>query len=519
MLGPLLFASLSCGFASTCFSGCLGVPCLGKQQLSVACLLCFSCAPAVAVEGVPLVVDAVLLRLWFVCKASDIVTLDPLIHKMEAFFAEKQAETDELFRSVQLRLRASRSAESPADDALREAPDPPCSGSSGSSSNTSRNNITKGSHYTGVTGSTTSSSSSSSSTEYSHGPNWEDARRGSTRGVGGSAAEASPEQRQHEQQQIEHQQPVGDTDPRMRALLQPPPTQPGIMNEQQQQLDESQVQQQGDFSAVDGCMETHAEVKGEPCCHRAVNAAAAAAEVAVEGEIGNSQQPGGEQRTAGGADGGGLRGPAQTTVQGTAAIAVYQEHQRPQETFDDPAKPLANWEEGQQEQQKTREQKLERNQETQPQDGSPSEQQLLQQKQLQQGQELLSRGGGCTHVGEQQVTDEDESDADAPSHARGSLQQQQQGEDEVQEQQHGQGDSSEACNSSDDERGLFEGGAVPSSLSMWASEPPAYRVVFLRELTTALVTNGTFDARIQMLLDRSAHEPLLRQLMLLRRLC
>ncbi|XP_026192772.1 uncharacterized protein LOC34619488, partial [Cyclospora cayetanensis] len=61
-------------------------------------------------------------------------------------------------------------------------------------------------------------------------------------------------------------------------------------------------------------------------------------------------------------------------------------------------------------------------------------------------------------------------------------------------------------------------GISPTSppLSMWTAEPPSYRVVFLRDLTTALVTSGTFDARIQMLLDRLAVELRINPLLLIR---
>ncbi|CDJ62551.1 hypothetical protein, conserved [Eimeria necatrix] len=452
-------------------------------------------------------------------RASDIVTMDPLIHKLEAFFVEKQAETDELFRSVQRRLKANRS-DSPVEEALTDIPQ---SSSSSSSSSSYRDG----------------KSSSSSVRATTHGEATSEAMHRPS-AFGESTAPAKLEELQKQEQKLREPRdvPVDARDSRLRALLKPPCKLPvGVDEEHQQRKHEhgnDHAQQELDLPIRAFVAGDHTDLPLESrCCgsrHPAVES-----EAVPQGESDDRKQPevraGRAERVPDEAKNEGLHA-AEVPLQGTAVAATQQRQghwealnctgkqsaDSPQECLQHEPLPHKEEEEEQHHYEAVRPGQQ------QQQDTLPHEEQehRFQEEQLQQGRQRqkalsgrVSDSDSCTREEDRKIKPSElqlsQGDRKADAAYVGP---QFKGRQEEQQQRHEHSHQLETS-SSEDERDAFEGGTGPA-LSMWVSEPPDYRVVFLRDLTTALVTNGTFDARIQMLLDRLAAELRINPLLLIR---
>lgn len=431
--------------------------------------------------------------------------MDPLIHKLEAFFVEKQAETDELFRSVQRRLKANRS-DSPVEEALTDIPQ---SSSSSSSSSSYRDG----------------KSSSSSVRATTHGEATSEAMHRPS-AFGESTAPAKLEELQKQEQKLREPRdvPVDARDSRLRALLKPPCKLPvGVDEEHQQRKHEhgnDHAQQELDLPIRAFVAGDHTDLPLESrCCgsrHPAVES-----EAVPQGESDDRKQPevraGRAERVPDEAKNEGLHA-AEVPLQGTAVAATQQRQghwealnctgkqsaDSPQECLQHEPLPHKEEEEEQHHYEAVRPGQQ------QQQDTLPHEEQehRFQEEQLQQGRQRqkalsgrVSDSDSCTREEDRKIKPSElqlsQGDRKADAAYVGP---QFKGRQEEQQQRHEHSHQLETS-SSEDERDAFEGGTGPA-LSMWVSEPPDYRVVFLRDLTTALVTNGTFDARIQMLLDR-----------------
>ncbi|KAL8439450.1 hypothetical protein Efla_004614 [Eimeria flavescens] len=345
-------------------------------------------------------------------RASDIVTLDPLLDKLGAYFSEKQPQTDALFFSVQSRLRANRSSRSPSQEppAHRE-----------------------------------SSSSSSGSNSSSSGGSAVPAARRMPSAPPTTPATAAPQQQQLQRQQLQRQQEEREEAQREQESL---------LQHQQQQREagahhQQQQQQQQQHLAGDRRSAAHPDTWQQHKREQQQTVAAAAA--AVESTRGSSSSSSSSEltetayrlaREAEAED----DVPAGLALEGLARVARRQLHQ--------------------QQQQQQHEQQREQHQQDGEVDGLSLE---AEEDERQQQQEEDSYSGM-----QDSLTDEEEEEEDRLS------------------------------------------GMGGVTFSMLGSDPPPYSVVFLRDLTTALVTNGTFDARVQMLLDRLAFELRINPLLLSR---